>query len=189
MERLMNLAEAMFFNLITVFGQAFLTDVEPMPNYSPEPVYAQELYCLSINTYHETRGEDFESKVAVAQSVMNRVHDEEGEFRRYSNVCGIVKRSNIDSKGNPIKNECWYSWYCDGIPDTIQLHTKSGEVNVLEKNAWRESILASFYAYHDLYEPLVGEATHYYNYKIANPSWAEHYIMVGDVGEHRFLEQ
>ncbi len=184
----MNLAEAMFFNLITTFGQAFLTDVEPVPNYSPDPVYAQEMYCLSINTYHETRGEDFESKVAVAQAVMNRVHDEEGEFRRYTDPCDIVKRSNRDSKGNPIKNQCWYSWYCDGVPDTINLYI-DGQVNVLEKEAWKQSILASFYAYHDLYEPLVGEATHYYNFKIANPSWAQHYNLVGDVGEHRFLEQ
>jgi hypothetical protein len=184
----MNLAEAMFFSLITTFGQAFLTDVEPIPNYSPDPVYAQELYCLSINTYHETRGEDFESKVAVAQAVMNRVHDEEGEFRRYTNPCDIVKRANRDSKGNPIKNQCWYSWYCDGLPDTINLYI-DGQVNVLEKEAWKQSILASFYAYHDLYEPLVGEATHYYNFKTASPSWAHHYNLVGDVGEHRFLEQ
>ena len=185
----MGLAEALFFNLIVTFGQAFLTDVEPLYNYSPDTAYSQELYCLSINTYHETRGEDFESKVAVAQAVMNRVHDKDGEFRRYTNPCDVVKRSKKDSKGNPIRNKCWYSWYCDGIPDTITLHTEDGQVNVLEKKAWKESILASFYAYHGLYEPLVGEATHYYNYKTANPSWVEHYYLVGDVGDHRFLEQ
>lgn len=184
----MNLAEAMFFNLITTFGQAFLTDVEAMPNYSPEPVYAQELYCLSINTYHETRGEDFEGKVAVAQAVMNRVRDEAGEFRRYDDPCDIVKRSNRDENGNPIKNQCWYSWYCDGVPDTIYLYT-DGEVNIMEKEAWKQSILASFYAYHNLYEPLVGDATHYYNYKTADPSWSDHYMHIGDVGDHRFLEQ
>lgn len=183
----MNLAEAMFFNLITVFGQAFLTDVEPLPNYSPDVVYAQEMYCLAINTYHETRGEDFESKVAVAQAVMNRVDDEEGEFRRYGSPCEVVQRSHLDVNGNPIKNKCWYSWFCDGIPDHVRLY-KDGTIDVLEKQAWKDSILASFYAFHNLYEPLVGKSTHYFNYKTANPSWAEHYQFVADVGQHRFLE-
>lgn len=183
----MTLTEALFFNFLTMFGQAFLTDVEPMVNYSPDPIYAQEMYCLSINTYHEARGETFDGKVAIAQSVMSRVNDEEGEFRNYDSPCEVVERSKRDYSGNPVRNACWYSWYCDGKPDHVRLY-KDGVIDVLERQAWQDSVLASFYAYHDMYEPIALEATHYYNYTTVNPSWAEHYEVVVDVGDHRFLK-
>lgn len=183
----MELAEAIFMNLIVTFSQAFLTDVEPLTNFGPEIEYVQEMHCLALNTYHETRGEDFESKVAVAQSVMNRVHDEEGEFRRYGSTCSVIQRAHLDNNGEPIKHKCWYSWFCDGLPDHVRMY-KDGVVDILEKQAWKDSILASFYAYHDLYEPLVGGSTHYYNFTTANPAWAEHYRFIADVGPHRFLK-
>lgn len=182
----MGLAEAIFFNLLTVFGQTMLTDVVPMTNYVPEPEYAQELYCLAINTYHETRGEDFDSKLAVAQSVMNRVNDDSGEFRRYDTPCSVVHRSRVDENNEPILNKCWYSWYCDGLPDNVRIY-KDGVVDVLEEDAWRESVLTAFYAYHGLYEPIIGDSTHYYNFNLVNPDWVSHYEFVADIGQHRFL--
>jgi len=185
----MNFAEAIFFNVIMTFGQSYLTDVEPMVNYSPEPEYIQELYCLATNTYHETRGEGFDGKIAVAQSVMARVKDENGEFRNYTSPCQVIKRSYRDQNGNPIKNRCWYSWYCDGKPDVIAIYHEDGSINKLEKEAWKKSVIAAFYAYHDLYEPLVDNATHYYNYKTANPQWSEDYQVVVEIGDHRFLKQ
>lgn len=182
----MELAEAIFFNLVMLFGQSMLTDVEPVVNYVPDTEYTQELYCLAINTYHETRGENFESKLAVAQSVMNRVKDIDGEFRRYHTPCSVVHRSHVDSNGLPVKNKCWYSWYCDGLPDHVRMY-KNGKLDILEQQAWKQSILTAFYAYHDLHEPIIDDSTHYYNYNTANPRWAGEYEFVVDIGEHRFL--
>lgn len=183
----MDLSQIIMFNLLLAFNNAFLTDVEPLRVNSLDPEYVEQMECLIVNTYHETRGESFEAKVAVAQSVMNRVWDREGEFKRYNTPCEVVRRSYTDHNGVPLRNKCWYSWYCDGRPDVVQLHT-GDRLNVLEKRAWEDSILASFYAYHDLYPSLIGDATHYYNYKTANPVWANHYSVVADFGEHRFLE-
>lgn len=182
----MELSEAIFFNLIMTFSGAFLADVEPLENHSPEPVYLQEMYCLALNTYHEARGEDFESKLAVAQAVMNRVNDRQGEFRRHNTVCGVIKRAHLDEKGRPMLHRCWYSWYCDGNSNHVRLY-KAGKLDILEKKAWKESILTSFYAFHDLYRPLVDDSTHYFNFNTVNPSWADSYEFVTDVGPHRFM--
>lgn len=183
----MELSQLIMFNLLLTFNNAFLTDVESLHMYRLEPEYVEQMNCLIINTYHETRGESFEAKVAVAQSVMNRVDDNHGEFKRYTTPCEVVRRSFLDVNGNPVRNKCWYSWYCDGRPDSVNLY--HGEViNKAEKQAWEDSILASFYAHHNLYPSLIGDATHYYNHQTANPTWADHYDVVADVGAHRFLE-
>lgn len=183
----MELSQLIMFNLLLTFNNAFLTDVEPVNMTQLDAEYVEQMSCLIVNTYHETRGESFEAKVAVAQSVMNRVHDRNGEFKRYSTPCEVVRRTYIDDNGNPEINRCWYSWYCDGRPDDVELFIGE-KINKAEKRAWEDSILASFYAYHELYPSLIGDATHYYNYQTANPNWAEHYEVVADVGAHRFLQ-
>ena len=52
-------------------------------------MFAEALVCLALNIYHEARDQPFIGQVAVAQVVMNRVHDD-----RYPNtVCEVVKQS------------------------------------------------------------------------------------------------
>jgi N-acetylmuramoyl-L-alanine amidase len=33
-------------------------------------------------------------------------------------VCSVVYQSNRDNNGNPVRNQCQFSWYCDGKTDT-----------------------------------------------------------------------
>ena len=47
----------------------------------------EALVCLALNVYHEARDQPFIGQVAVAQVVMNRVHDD-----RFPNtVCEVVQ--------------------------------------------------------------------------------------------------
>lgn len=181
-------AKVIMFSLLVKFTSSFMVDVAPYhkhPHVNIPPHEIEEMYCLSLNTYFETRGQSFKSKIAVAETVMNRVHNK-SEFKRYNDVCSIVEHANYHH-GRIVRNECWYSWYCDGKPDIPNIYYRNGEINVMEMKAWKKSVLASFYAYKNLYPDIVGKATHYYNYKIAHPPWAHSYKVVTKIGEMVFL--
>src|SRR5210317_1869058 len=76
-----------------------------------------EINCLALNIYHESRGDSFAGQTAVSDVVMNRVSD---DFYP-DTVCEVVKQAvYIENwKGNvvPRRNMCQFSWYCDGSSD------------------------------------------------------------------------
>jgi len=75
-------------------------------------------YCLALNIYFEARGSSLADRAAVANVVMNRVND-----RRYPDtICSVVQQGNRDSKGNPVRNECQFSWYCDRVAMSRIIH-------------------------------------------------------------------
>lgn len=172
--------------VVSLTGDVEPVDVESIVN---DADYQQTMWYMSINAYYESGGDDFQDKVAVSQSVINRRDDESGEFRNYNDVVSIITKASRDANGNVIRNRCWYSWYCDGKSDNPPIYHPNGDINVLEYQAWKESILAAFYAYEDLYPNIVGDSTHYYNPNIANAYWKDSYVEYGMVGEHRFYEQ
>jgi N-acetylmuramoyl-L-alanine amidase len=71
------------------------------------------LICLALNIFFESADQPFLGQLAVGQTVMNRVLS--GKFP--STVCEVVKQGPT-YKGNPIRNRCQFSWYCDGKSDT-----------------------------------------------------------------------
>ena len=78
---------------------------------------AEMLTCLALNVYHESKNQSIYGQYAVAQVVMNRVKDE----RFPNNICDVVKQG-LTYKWNPkipIKNQCQFSWYCDGIASKV----------------------------------------------------------------------
>ena len=76
-------------------------------------VYGDEKKCLTENIYFEARGQGQAGWLAVAQVTLNRVED-----RRFPNtVCEVVKQGLTYASGQPIRNKCQFSWYCDGKSD------------------------------------------------------------------------
>jgi len=60
----------------------------------------QELHCLTLALYKETRGESDRGSMLVAQVIMNRV-----KSKKFSNtVCSVVKRK--------IAGKCMFSFWC-----------------------------------------------------------------------------
>tara|TARA_R110000772_G_scaffold6696_5_gene23374 strand:- start:1482 stop:1994 length:513 start_codon:yes stop_codon:yes gene_type:complete len=81
-----------------------------------------ELICLSMNIYHEARGQSIAGQMAVALVTINRMKD-----TRYPNtICEVVMEGptrvswNDNSKEYPIKHRCQFSWFCDGLSDTVK---------------------------------------------------------------------
>ena len=133
---------------------------------------AETLVCLALNIYHEAKNQSMIGQIAVAQVVMNRVKDE----RFPNNVCDVVKQGltyKWDSS-IPIRNQCQFSWYCDGKSDTPK-----------EKTAWQQAMMVADGVYYGRVYDLVDGATHYHAYYV-NPSWAESKTYIARIDDHIF---
>jgi hypothetical protein len=98
----------------------------------------QETECLATNIYFEARGESVEGQKAVAFVTLNRV-----ESDKFPNdICSVVYQAKHSrwwaehrDRLVPIRNQCQFSWYCDGKSDAIRnsydykrLYTLAAEV-------------------------------------------------------------
>ena len=128
-------------------------------------------HCLALNIYFEARGSNLADKAAVADVVINRKKD-----RRYPDtVCGVVQQSKLDSNGQPKKNQCQFSWYCDGKPDVPK-----------DMDRWEEAKLIAYQMLmNNRYRGITEGATHYHATYVT-PKWASAFQLVGRIGEHIF---
>lgn len=128
-------------------------------------------FCLAMNIYHEARGEPLAGQLAVALVVTNRV-----ESPRFPDtVCSVVKQGKYWN-GNPIRNKCHFSWWCDGLSDTPK-----------DDEAWAEAIHLAWNVQHDVIDITEG-ATHYFNPDKANPYWAKDEDFIIKIGSHSFYK-
>ena len=87
------------------------SSVQAAEHYKPSE---QELRCIAKNIYFESRNQSVAGRAAVGLVTINRMHD-----KRWPNTaCGVVyqakKRYNVI-----LRNQCQFSWYCDGKADTM----------------------------------------------------------------------
>ena len=94
-------------------------NIELIDSKPPNIVHDDEqAMCMALNIYYESRSDNVAGQYAVADVVLNRVHDD-----RYPNsVCEVVKQA-VTHKGTnkPVINRCSFSWFCDGKNDTPDL--------------------------------------------------------------------
>lgn len=126
--------------------------------------------CLALNIYHEARGESLAGQYAVADVVLNRV-----DSRLYPNdICSVVKQARL-WKGNPVRNKCQFSWYCDGKPDEPE-----------SQHAWMLSVeVAISILHYGKYRGITEGATHYHT-DYVNPRWNRDMHLIGRIGDHIF---
>ena len=128
--------------------------------------------CMAMNLYHEARGEPLAGQYAVGQSVINRVRD-----KRYPNtVCEVVHQAKYRGwdQVNPIRNQCQYSWYCDGRPDNPQ-----------DSKAMLEATILAQYILASTVIDITEGATHYHA-SYVHPYWADHMTTTVQIGTHIF---
>lgn len=133
-----------------------------------------EMYCLAENIYFESRADNLAGQVAVADVVLNRVHDD-----RYPNtVCEVVRQGRYHESGQPKRNQCQFSWWCDGKPEDIH-----------NKDAWRtaQEIAYKMLEY-ELYRGITEGSTHYHATYV-DPSWNKQMQLIGRIGAHIFYRQ
>jgi spore germination cell wall hydrolase CwlJ-like protein len=155
----------------------------------PKPIDINEMHCLATNIYHEARGESIAGKVAVGNVTLNRVN----HIQYPDTICAVVYqahlRLNWRGKLVPRLHKCQFSWYCDGKSDVIYLKTSNGKIIKHNMEAWEQSLnVATTILKNEMYDPTFG-ATHYYNDKLADPSWADAYMLVARIDNHVFHRQ
>lgn len=147
-----------------------------------------EMHCLAKNIYFEARGEMIRGKIAVANVTMNRVASS-----NYPNtLCGVVYQAKYskwwqEHKGRlvPIRNQCQFSWYCDGKSDRLYLTTSSGTVIKDNMNAWIDSVHIAEEAIRGNLNDITQGAL-WYHADFVQPYWSTHYKEVTKVGAHIF---
>mgnify|MGYP003641833007 CR=1 FL=1 len=148
----------------------------------------EQALCMALNIYHESRSDNLAGQYAVADVVLNRMHDD-----RYPNtVCTVVKQAKVKEswktkqdpdlpeeqrKYIPIRNMCQFSWWCDG---------KSDEPN--DETGWAQAqYVAGAILYSEKYRGITEGSTHYHATYV-KPRWANDRGMnhIGRIGAHIF---
>ena len=138
-----------------------------------------ELECMALNIYHEARSERIEGQVAVSQVVLNR---KKSNFFP-NTVCGVIKQAKISrwylehhNKAVPVRNQCQFSWYCDGKSDSPQ-----------DMRAWGHSLTIASQVMRGEHPDMTGGAMFYHAHYV-EPYWKHTMLHVGNVGDHLFYK-
>ncbi|MDH5181119.1 MAG: cell wall hydrolase [Gammaproteobacteria bacterium] len=128
---------------------------------------SRELNCLTLNIYHEARGEPTAGKYAVGRVTLNRVNS-----RHYPDtICEVVYQKRWDTIRKRYVGA--FSWTEIGRPPT------------LEPKAWEQAIKIAEDVYYQRLPYQVGQALFYHADHI-RPSWARKKTRVAKIGRHIF---
>ena len=148
----------------------------------------EQAMCMALNIYYESRSDNLAGQYAVADVVLNRVHDD----RYPDTVCEVITQGPVkeswktkqdpdlpeeDREYNPIRHLCQFSWYCDGKSD-----------NPADETGWAQAqYVAGAILYSDKYRGITEGATHYHATYV-KPRWARDRGMnhIGRIGAHIF---
>jgi len=132
----------------------------------------KELHCLATNIYFEARGEPVLGQIAVAQVTLNRV-----KSRRFPNtICEVVYQARLNHNGNPLRHKCQFSWYCDGMKDTIHDSTTYERILKLSETFIRDD---------KNFDDLVNGAEYYHSIKV-RPHWSTEFLQTASINDHIF---
>jgi len=133
-------------------------------------------YCMAQNIYFEAANQSFAGKLAVAHVVINRVED--GQFP--NTVCGVIYQAKtyINWKGNemPVKNQCQFSWYCDGLSD-----------EPVDSKTWMRSMFIAELVLTGRYQDIT-EKSLWYHADYILPYWADELEYVTTIDNHIFYK-
>ena len=135
-----------------------------------------DTFCLAQNIYFEAGNQPLAGKIAVAHVVLNRL-----EHKSYpNNVCGVVYQAKLRESwaGNmiPIRNQCQFSWYCDGKSD-----------EPLDTKTWLEVLRIARDIQDGAWADITEGATHYHPTRV-NPYWADSLNETVVINEHIFYK-
>ena len=123
-----------------------------------------ELECLTMNIYHESKGEDFKGKMAVAHTTLNRVKSDLFP----DTICKVVHQCKK-------KNVCQFSW------------VNNGDSKIYKDDVeWGNSVIAAIYTLHESSEDFTNGALFFHANYIDKPSWAKEMEITLKHGGHTF---
>jgi spore germination cell wall hydrolase CwlJ-like protein len=111
------LVAAVTYALVADRSTAGMDQIVPTLVYKEtDAALLDQAHCLATNIYFEARHQDDYEKEAIANVVINRARDKSFP----DTICGVVYQAVRDSNGNPLRDKCQFSWYCDGKSDKIK---------------------------------------------------------------------
>jgi spore germination cell wall hydrolase CwlJ-like protein len=165
-----------------------------------KPVDNQQLFCMASNIYFESRAEGEQGKQAVAHVVQNRMKDpkfpktacaviQEGRHVESWRTRGVVDVQPADRVYIPRRNQCQFSWYCDGLKDIIWVQLRDGTPIEANRTAWRDSVRIAVQVMQGELKDNTGGATYYYAHNLVYPSWADVKQQTQVIGDHTFMKR
>ncbi len=182
------------FELMVALNISYAADM------NKRPVNNDELFCLAKNIYFEARAESMQGKIAVASVVKNRIKDD--KFPK--TYCGVIKEgrhveswktrgvAGVPDKDRifvPRKNQCQFSWYCDGLKDIIWIQLKDGTPIEHNKTSWRDAVNVALMVITGEVRDNTGGALFYYAHNQVYPDWANDFTNTRVIGNHTFMKR
>ena len=132
----------------------------------------EEELCLVQAIYFEARGESFIGQLAVGSVILQRL-----ESKSFPDtICGVVQSGKY-WKGNPIKNKCAFSYWCDGKTEKMYNY-----------NSYDEAVNAANLVLGGASIALLNQATHYHAFYV-QPSWSTKMKRIIRIGKHIFYKR
>jgi spore germination cell wall hydrolase CwlJ-like protein len=165
-----------------------------------KPLDPAQLFCMASNIYFESRAEGEQGKQAVAHVVQNRIKDpkfpktacgviQDGRHFESWKTKGVVDVQPQDRVYIPRRNQCQFSWYCDGLKDIIWVQLKDGTPIEANRTAWRDSVRIAVQVMQGELKDNTGGATYYYAHNLVYPSWADVKQQTQVIGDHTFMKR
>ncbi len=137
-----------------------------------EDISTEDMNCLALNSYFESRNQSPNGGIAVVHVVLNRHHD-----NRYPDtICGVVYDGVKNKDGSMRRYKCQFSWYCDGLSDKPREHA-----------SWIDAVNRTLVAL-DLYNKgfdITHGSTHYHS-KNVKPYWSTTIDYITTIDDHHF---
>ncbi len=134
----------------------------------------KQIMCMAKNIFFEAATESTAGQLAVTQVVLNRV-----KSKYYPNtVCGVIQEARRHANGLPKRDQCQFSWYCDGKGDEPR-----------EGRLWTQAqeLAEHIFLYKDKYVDITDGATHYHAKYIDDPRWARADRRTATIDQHHFF--
>ena len=129
-----------------------------------------EIACIAMAIYFEARSEPLDGQVAVANTIMNRV-----ESPKFPDTpCAVVQQGRTWN-GHILRNQCHFSYYCDGKPEVI---VDQGAYTLALSIAVNWANLVD----------ITSGATYYHRDDV-HPYWVDNLNISRKIGRHIFYNQ
>ena len=135
----------------------------------------KQVQCLAMNVYHEARNEGELGQRAVAWATLNRVSHPDYP----DTVCDVVYEAVTDDSGNPIRDKCQFSWFCDGKSDEIKDFIAWLEAQYVASDVMNK--------YGKETDPTGGAIMYHADY--VNPFWVDAYERQVEIDTHIFYAE
>ena len=131
---------------------------------------ALAIACIAGAVYYEARSEPLDGQVGVANVIINRVLSPNFP----DTPCEVVKQGRYWA-GHPVRNQCHFSYWCDGKPEVIadeQAYTLALSIAV----NWRNLV------------DITGGSTYYHRDDVS-PYWVSGLQTKRQIGRHIFYKE